>query len=70
VPYTDDEIASNKKKKYDSLTEKYIREKYSVNDELKIHRENQAGINSIEFEELNAYVIGCKAKAHIEVYGE
>jgi hypothetical protein len=70
VPYTEDELESNKKKKYDSLTVKYIREKYSADDENKILREKLAGTAELEFDEYNAYVEECKVKAHKEVYGE
>ena len=48
---------------YDNLVKKLIREKYSADDEYKLHRE--AFINGIgaEFNEYNTYVEECKIKA-------
>lgn len=46
---------------YNNLIVKLIREKYSINDELAILR--QQTTKPIEFEEYNSYVEECKVKA-------
>lgn len=46
---------------YNNLIVKLIREKYSVNDELAILR--QQATKPTEFNEYNSYVEGCKVKA-------
>jgi hypothetical protein len=69
VEYTDDELLY----KYHNLTVKYIREKYSINEENKVIREFLA-YNTDEyrniFNEYNSYVEECKKRAHTETYGE
>jgi hypothetical protein len=57
------------KAEYEKLTVKYIRLKYSADDENKILREKCAGTDNGEFDEYNTYVEECKVKAHKEVYG-
>lgn len=49
------------KEEYNNLIVKLIREKYSINDELAILR--QQTTKPIEFEEYNSYVEQCKVKA-------
>lgn len=49
------------KEEYNNLIVKLIREKYSVNDELAILR--QQASKPTEFEEYNKYVEECKTKA-------
>jgi hypothetical protein len=53
---------------YDNLVKKLIREKYSADDEYKLHREAFINGLSDEFHIYNAYVEQCKldAKAFIE----
>lgn len=67
-PYTEEE----KKLKYRALSVKYIREKYSINDENQILREYLAYGDQYKqaFDEYNAYVEECRSRAHIEIYGE
>lgn len=48
---------------YESLVVTYIREKYSMNEELAILRKHIAGIDSEEFKEYNDYVENCKKRA-------
>ena len=48
---------------YESLVVTYIREKYSMNEELAILRKHIAGIDSKEFKEYNNYVEDCKKRA-------
>lgn len=65
--YTEEELAKQKQAKYENLVEKYIREKYSLSNELAILR--QANTKYTEFYEYNTYAEECKAKAKAEVYG-
>jgi hypothetical protein len=65
--YTEQETAKQKQARYESLVEKYIREKYSLSNELAILR--QANTKYTEFYEYNAYAEECKARAKTEVYG-
>lgn len=55
-----------KQAKYERLCEKYIREKYSLSDELKMSRirDEQPEVHA----EYNAYVKSCLARAKVEVY--
>ena len=56
---------------YESLVVTYIREKYSVNEELAILRKHIAGIDSVEFKEYNNYVEDCKKRAkEVAQYGK
>lgn len=48
---------------YEDLVNKLIAEKYTIQDELAIQRKHQKGINIDEFNEYDAYVESCKAKA-------
>ena len=65
--YTQEELAEQKQARYENLVEKYIREKYSLSNELAILR--QANTKYTEFYEYNTYAEECKAKAKAEVYG-
>lgn len=65
--YTEEELAQQKQARYESLVEKYIREKYSLSNELAILR--QANTKYTEFYEYNTYAEECKARAKAEVYG-
>ena len=49
------------KKEYESLVVSYIRERYSINDELSIIRQRDSKPD--EFAEYNNYVEACKARA-------
>lgn len=68
VEYTEEELHT----RYQNLSIKYIREKYSVNDESKVIREYLAYGEEYKpaFDEYNTYVEDCKAKAYSEIYGE
>lgn len=48
---------------YKDLTVELIREKYSINDELKLHREEKENPNNEEYLEYVRYVKECKSKA-------
>lgn len=65
VLYTEQELQKIKEKKYSALVEKYIREKYTLSDELAILRQRDSKPN--EFAEYNAYAESCKAKAKAEI---
>ena len=68
IPYTEEQL----RKEYETMTVKYIREKYSVDDENKILREYLAYPDNAEIKEefdiYNATIEECKQKAHAEVY--
>lgn len=68
VPYTDEELH----KMYQQTVVKYIREKYTVNDENEILREYLAYGESkkSDFDEYNVYVESCKTRAYGEIYGD
>ena len=68
VPYTDEELH----KIYQQTVVKYIREKYTVNDENEILREYLAYGESkkSDFDEYNVYVESCKTRAYGEIYGD
>lgn len=53
---------------YELLVVTYIREKYSVNEELAILRKHIAGIDSVEFKEYNKYAEECKTKAKEKIF--
>ena len=59
--------AAEKEKKYESLVERYIRQRYSLNAELAILRQRYTKFQ--EFEEYNIYAEECKERAKAEVYG-
>ena len=61
------QVAKQKQAKYEKLVEKYIREKYSLSNELAILRQASTKVN--EFNEYNAYAESCKARAKGEIYG-
>lgn len=69
-PKTEEQLASEKQKKYKDLCEKYIREKYSASDEFQILREYNANPEDYEaitnFDAYNEYVENCLIKAKIE----
>ena len=56
---------------YKRQTVKYIREKYSSNQEFAILREYMVDqeTNKEAFEEYSAHVEACKVRAHEEIYG-
>ena len=56
-----------KQAKYESLVEKYIREQYTLSQELAILRQRDSKVD--EFNTYNNYAENCKAKAKAEVYG-
>ena len=61
VPYTEEELKKNKEEKYKQTVGMLIRERYSVDDELAIHRQQYK--KPEEFAEYDAYVEECKRKA-------
>lgn len=65
VDYTP-QLDNMERKSYEDRVVELIRQKYSANDELAILRKKLANIDSTEFEEYNAYVEECKAKAKTE----
>ena len=68
IEYTEDELLTH----YRNLTVKYIREKYSINEENQVIREYLAYGEEYKpaFDEYNTYVEACKVRAHAEIYGE
>jgi hypothetical protein len=58
---------SQKQAKYESLVEQYIRQKYSLSQELAILRQRDSKID--EFYAYNLYAEDCKARAKKEIYG-
>ena len=76
IELTEEQKALQKEKQYKTLCEKYIREKYSANDEDKIKREclfdmisnNTNKESKLQFLEYNSYVESCKLRAKEEVY--
>ena len=71
-PLTAEQVEKQKQAKYETLCQKYIREKYSATDENKVVREYLVDMYNtekrVQFEEYNAYVESCKARAKGEVY--
>ena len=59
--------AEEKQAQYELLVDKYIREKYTLSQELAIIR--QQATKSEEYQAYFAYCEECKAKAKAEVYG-
>lgn len=53
---------------YGQTVVKYVREKYTLNDELAIQRQRDDKVEA--FNEYNTFVEDCKARAYREVYGE
>ena len=72
IQLTEEQIAEQKQKRYESLCQQYIRERYSPTDENKVVREYLADMYNLDkkaqFDEYNAYVESCKAMAKIEIY--
>lgn len=73
IQLTEEQIAEQKQKRYESLCQQYIRERYSPTDENKVVREYLADMYNLDkkaqFDEYNTYVESCKIKAKTEVYG-
>lgn len=73
IKLTEEQIAVKKQRAYENLCQQYIRERYSPTDENKIVREYLADMYNFDkksqFDEYNAYVESCKARAKIEIYG-
>ena len=63
--YTEEELETQKQKRYFKLVEQYIREKYSLSNELAILR--QRDTKPEEFNEYNVYAEECKKKAKAEI---
>ena len=61
-------VAESYKPSYEELVEQYIRERFSVNQELAIQR--QRDTKPDEFGEYFAYCEACKAKAKYEIKTE
>lgn len=72
--YTEEQLEAQKYKQYKSLTEQYIRQKYSQGDmEALLNNyldEDSTEEDKKEFNEMQNYRKECKTKAHKEVYGE
>jgi hypothetical protein len=65
--YTEEQL----KEQYKELTVRYIRKKYSSNQEFAILREYMSdSTNKNAFEEYNLYVESCKAKAYADIYNK
>lgn len=71
-PKTEEQLAREKQVEYEMLCHKYIAEKYCQNDENKVVREYLADMTNLkkkaQFDNYNAYVESCKARAKAEVY--
>ena len=69
-PKTEEELALERKAKYEKLCEKYIRAKYSASDEFQILREYSKNPNDAitkqNFDEYNTFVENCLLRAKIE----
>ena len=72
IELTEEQKAKQKEKTYEALCEKYIREKYTLSDELKLARQSKAYPDNAEYRlqflEYNAYVESCLLRAKEEVY--
>lgn len=68
IPYTEEELKKNAEAKYKQAVEMFIREKYSLNDELAILRQRDS--KPEEFAEYNTYAEDCKARAKAELSNE
>lgn len=66
--YTEEQLAE----RYKKLTVKYIREKYSTNQEFAILREYMTYGETYKeaFDEYSNYVESCKERAHAEIYAD
>lgn len=67
IAHSGEELIKAKERKYKASVEEAIRNRYSVSDELAIHR--QRDIKTGEWLEYMQYCEECKAKAKAEVYG-
>lgn len=67
IPHTGEELIKAKERIYKASVEEAIRNRYSVSDELAIHR--QRDIKPDEWSEYMQYCEECKANAKAEVYG-
>lgn len=65
--YTAEQLEKQKQAKYERLVEQYIRQQYSISQELAILRQRDSKVE--EFNAYNEYAEECKAKAYLEVYG-
>ena len=76
IVLTTEQVENKKQLKYETLVEKYIRERYSqgkmesiINNFLE-YKETYSNENALlEYEKMQAYRKECKEKAHKEVYG-
>ena len=70
--WTEEQKAKQKQAKYENLCQKYIREQYSATDENKVVREYLADMYNFDkksqFDEYNAYVESCKARAKGDIW--
>lgn len=62
---TPEEIQSEKLEKYPALVESYIRERYTVSDELALHRQRNSKKEA--FADYYAFCEDCKARAKKEL---
>ena len=69
-PKTEEELALERKAKYEKLCEKYIRAKYSASDEFQILREYSKNPNDTiakqNFDEYNTFVENCLLRAKLD----
>lgn len=68
IQYTGEELVQGQERKYKAKVETAIREKYSVSDELGIHRQKE--VKPDEWAEYVTYCENCKALSRVEVYGD
>lgn len=68
IPYTEEELKKNAEAKYKHNVEMFIREKYSLSDEIAILRQRDS--KPEEFEEYNNYAESCKLRAKEEMEEE
>ena len=61
IPFTEEELANDKTRRYEELVEALIREKYSLSEELSLLR--QRDTKTEEFAEYNSYAEKCKIEA-------
>ena len=65
VEITDEDIQREKEEQYPLLVEQYIREKYTISDELALQR--QRNVKQQAFDEYYAYCEECKQRARNEL---
>ena len=72
IELTEEQKEKTKEKAYEDLCEKYIREKYTLSDELKLSRLCNAYPDNLEYKakflEFNTYVENCLLRARQEIY--